>query len=117
MANKNQGELRLDPKILTGAAWAHSEDLKELDESLVSFYRDPQKSAETNWIHRLLRGVGLSYSGLAEKLDVSRQAVKQLETREANGKVTLATMKAMRRLSTAISLMLLFRRIMRLSRT
>lgn len=73
--------------------WEKHEELTQLDKMLEEFLEDPRSAKNSLWMSSLRKGLGLTHSGLAEKMKMARQAVQQMEEREAEAKITVASLK------------------------
>jgi predicted DNA-binding mobile mystery protein A len=64
--------------------------IEQVDKKLLAFnaLTDVMRPAE-GWLHTIRYGIKMSLRQLGEKLNVSPQSVKELETREKYGSVTL----------------------------
>jgi predicted DNA-binding mobile mystery protein A len=68
---------------------------RQLDERLAAIRRVSSlfERPRSGWIGTLRRALGMPQAHLAQQLEVSRQAVSQLEKREVDGSITLSALE------------------------
>src|SRR5690349_13565770 len=66
---------------------------RQVDRRLAQWYSVDRESPTGGWIKLIRRAIGMTAPQLAERLDVTRQAVHELEGREASGSATLSALR------------------------
>jgi transcriptional regulator with XRE-family HTH domain len=83
--------LQNDPSLVELSQRWHHPDLAELDEAAKNLTQQSCNKNKTLWLQLLRKGLGITGSGLAEKLKIKRQSVLQYEETEKSGAITLQT--------------------------
>lgn len=68
--------------------------IRQLDKKLAAFQQIADAPTPSNgWINAIRTGLNMSFKQLAQKMNISAQAVKGIEDREKTGGITLNTLR------------------------
>lgn len=73
--------------------WLQSLLERQVERRLARWYTMERESPADGWLKMIRRAIGMTAPQLAERLNVTRQGVHELEAREADGSATLSALR------------------------
>lgn len=65
----------------------------QLDRTLGGLAKKVPEEPKNGWVYNIREALGMTQTQLAEKLGITRQSMAELEKSEADGRITLSTLK------------------------